>query len=569
MRNLIFTLAVVLAFMQTLTGVDILLEGDDILNEKSIKGVWAEVKNDSNSVVIFEDTLYMMAEREGYFEADIDIAFDDYSVMKIKIESGPLYKFGSVDISLIGSALQEAEIELESEFVNRPATSENIQALLTKSVDIFADNGFPFAQSKIESLEKSDFFVDVALEITSGPFVQIDSLMFQSEKNLSADFMKRKSGLEQGMPFSQTEVENSIARINSLDYMQIEGPPDEKFYNNYNSCLLEYDIEQRGLNRLEGALGYNPGTEQVDGFVFGFLDLSFYNPFGDGKNFFIKWNKPGETSSRIRLSFEYPYPLGIPFETSYEIAQEKFRDLYLSLNAEANISQTFSLNDKLNAGLKWTKVTAQGESFRSIFDSRVYQASVGIALSSFDDRDFDLSGRSFDVRLSYIHKRLYRTKGETPDDNSFNPFKAELGFRLGLQISQLFFADMKASFEGFSEDESLISAAEMIKLGGRETLRGYSEEQFITTRAGWVNLEFGVYQKSQLKGFIFADLGYARLSDIYSSTDEPSFDDEFLFGAGFGFHLFSGQTGLDLNIGWSKDDSFSEGKLYLILDNRF
>jgi len=569
MRYLILTFAAILAFMQPLTGVDICLEGDKILSEKSIQRVWDTIKNDSNSMVIFEDSLYMMAEREGYFEADIDIAFDNDSAIKINIISGPLFKIGSLNLSLIGSALPEAEIELESEFKDRPANSGNIERLLTKSVDIFADNGYPFAQSKIESLEKSDFFVDVGLEITSGPFVQIDSLMFQSEKNLSAEFMKRKSGLKKGMPFSQAEVENSIARINSLDYMQIKAPPDEEFYNNYSSCLLEYNIEQRGLNRLEGALGYNPGTEQVDGFVFGFLDLSFYNPFGDGKNFFIKWNKPGETSSRIRLSFEYPYPWGIPFETSYEIAQEKFRDLYLSLNAEANISQTFSLNDKLNAGFKWTKVTAQGESFRSIFDSRVYQASVGIALSSFDNRDFDISGRSFDVRLSYIHKRLYRTMGETPDDNSFNPFKAELGFRLGLQISRLFFADMKGSFEGFSEDESLISAAEMIKLGGRESLRGYSEEQFITPRAGWVNLEFGVYRQRQLKGFVFADLGYARLSDIYSSTDETSFDDEFLFGAGFGFHLFSGQTGLDLNIGWSKDDSFSEGKLYLILDNRF
>jgi outer membrane protein assembly factor BamA len=518
---------------------------------------------------MFEDSLYVMAEREGYFEADIDMTFDDDSLVRILIISGPLFEIGSVNLRVIGNALPEAEIELESEFVNRPADSENIQALLTESVDIFADNGYPFAQSKIASVKKSDFFVNIVLEITSGPFVQIDSLMFKSEKNLSADFMMRKSGLNKGMPFSQTEVENSIARINSLDYIQIEGLPDEEFYNNYNSCLLEYNIEQRGLNRLEGALGYNPGTEQVDGFVFGFLDLSFYNPFGDGKNFFIKWNKPGETSSRIRLSFEYPYPLGIPFETSYEIAQEKFRDLYLSLNAEANISQIFSLKDKLNAGFKWTKVTAQGETFRSIFDSRVYQASIGIALSSFDDTDFDLSGRSFDVRLSYIHKRLYQTMDVTPDDNSFNPFKAELGLRFGIELYRFFFADAEFNFQGYSEDESLISAAEMIKLGGRETLRGYSEEQFITPRAGWVNLEFGLYQKRQLKGFLFADLGYARLSDIYSSTAEPSFDDEFLFGAGFGFHLFSGQTGLDLNIGWSKDDSFSEGKLYLILDNRF
>jgi len=551
------------------SGVNIVLEGDKIFDRKEASGIWDEIKNDSNNVVMFEDSLYMRAEMKGYFDADISVLIDADSLVMVNVNSGPVYSINSIGFSVIGSSRPEADIELERRFINNPASSENLQAILADAVDVYADNGYPFAQSKIKSMQMTGSDVKIELQMTSGPFVRIDSLLFNSEKDLSAQFMVRKSGLQEGMAFSQKEVENSIIRINSLDYMRVEELPREEFYNNYNSCLLVYDVKQRGLNRLEGALGYNPGTEQIDGFVFGFLDLSFYNPFGDGKNFFLKWNKASETSSRVRMSFEYPYPMGIPFETSIGVEQEKFRNIYLSLNAEANISQTFSLNDRLHAGFKWSKITAQGESFRSIFDSRVYQASLGLTLSSFEDRLMDLSGRSLAVKLSYIHKRLYRTLGIVPDDNSFNPFKAELMLRGGLRIWNLFFADAKGNFAGFSEDERLISPAEMIKLGGRETLRGYSEEQFITPRAGWTNLELGVYQPGQLKAYIFADLGYARLTDIYSEEDSPAFEDEFLFGAGFGFHLFSGQIGLDLNIGWSKNDSFSEGKLYLILDNRF
>jgi outer membrane protein assembly factor BamA len=511
----------------------------------------------------------MRAEKKAYFDAEMDILYKNDSSITIKVNSGSVYIIGSIKFNIIGSSLPETEIELESRFINQAASSENFQALLALAVDLYADNGYPFAQSRINSMQMDNSNVKIELEIATGPYVQIDSLLFISNKDLSAQFMLRRSGLERGIAFSQQEIENSIARLNSLDYMHVEQQPQEQFYNNYNSCLLVYDVEQRGLNRLEGALGYNPGTEQIDGFVFGFLDLSFYNPFGDGKNFFLQWNRPSQTSNRVRVNFEYPYPAGIPFETSLAIEQEKFRDIYLSLNAEINVSQTFSLNDKLQAGFRWSKITAQGESFRSIFDSRVYQASLGLALSSFEDQIMDLSGRSLAVRLSYIHKRLYRTLGITPDDNSFNPFKAELMLRVGVELSSLFFADVKGNFAGFSEDESLISAAEMIKLGGRETLRGYSEEQFITPRAGWTNLEIGVYQKTQLKAYLFADMGYARLTDIYSDQDARDFQDEFLFGAGFGFHLFSGETGLDLNIGWSKDDSFGEGKLYLIVDNRF
>jgi outer membrane protein assembly factor BamA len=550
-------------------GQNITFEGDKIFGRKEVARVWDEIKNDSNNVVMMKDSLYMRADKKGYFDAEINISYKNDSLITINVNSGPVYIIGSIEFNIIGSPLTEPEIELESRFVNQAASSEDFQALLALAVDLYADNGYPFAQSRINSMQRSDASVKIELQITSGPYVQIDSLLFTSEKDLSAQFMLRRSGLQRGMAFSQQEIENSVARLNSLDYMHIEQQPQEEFYNNYNSCLLVYDVEQGGLNRLEGALGYNPGTEQINGFVFGFLDLSFYNPFGDGKNFFLMWNKPSQISSRVKINFEYPYPAGIPFETSLAIEQEKFRDIYLSLNAELNVSQTFSLNDKLQAGFRWSKITAQGESFRSIFDSRVYQASLGLALSSFEDQIMDLSGRSLEVRLSYIHKRLYRTLGITPGENSFNPFKAELVLRGGLELSSLFFADVKGNFAGFSEDESLISAAEMIKLGGRETLRGYSEEQFITPRAGWTNLEFGVYQPGQLKAYVFADMGYARLTDIYSDREAQAFQDEFLFGAGFGFHLFSGQTGLDINIGWSKDDSFSMGKLYLTVDNRF
>ena len=109
----------------------------------------------------------------------------------------------------------------------------------------------------------------------------------------------------------------------------------------------------------------------------------------------------------------------------------------------------------------------------------------------------------------------------------------------------------------------------MIRLGGRHTLRGYSEEQFLTPRAVWSNCEFGVYGQGLFKGYLFADLGYARLSDIYADENIPIYENRFLFGAGFGFKLFSGQTGLDLNVGWSRDDSLAEGKLYMIVENRF
>jgi len=109
----------------------------------------------------------------------------------------------------------------------------------------------------------------------------------------------------------------------------------------------------------------------------------------------------------------------------------------------------------------------------------------------------------------------------------------------------------------------------MYRLGGRRTLRGYAEEQFLTPRAVWVNLELGTFQRSGFKGYLFGDLGYLRLSNLTSSQDGEGFADEFLHGAGFGMRLFSENSGLDFSVGWGEADSFRTGKVYLILENRF
>jgi hemolysin activation/secretion protein len=166
-------------------------------------------------------------------------------------------------------------------------------------------------------------------------------------------------------------------------------------------------------------------------------------------------------------------------------------------------------------------------------------------------------------------KRLYNTLGQEPPDNSFSPFKAAVNLHLGMPFTDLLFGDVRANFEGFSNDESLISPAEMIKLGGRTTLRGYSEQQFLTPRAAWGSLELGLYNRAGFRGYVFSDIAYARLTDIYAESELLQFKNEFLFGAGFGFRIFSGQTGLDFNLGWNKDSNLGQGILYLTLDNRF
>nr|NIP43762.1 hypothetical protein [candidate division Zixibacteria bacterium]NIR64368.1 hypothetical protein [candidate division Zixibacteria bacterium]NIS18003.1 hypothetical protein [candidate division Zixibacteria bacterium]NIS47984.1 hypothetical protein [candidate division Zixibacteria bacterium]NIT54286.1 hypothetical protein [candidate division Zixibacteria bacterium] len=174
MRYLVLTFALIMICGGFSYGQKIIFEGDNIFGHKELALVWDEIKNDSNNVVMMKDSLYMRAEKKGYFDAEINISYKNDSLITINVNSGPVYIIGSIEFNIIGSPLTEAEIELESRFVSKAASSDNFQALLASAVDLYADNGYAFAQSRINSMRMSDASVKIELQITSGPYVQID-----------------------------------------------------------------------------------------------------------------------------------------------------------------------------------------------------------------------------------------------------------------------------------------------------------------------------------------------------------------------------------------------------------
>jgi len=264
----------------------------------------------------------------------------------------------------------------------------------------------------------------------------------------------------------------------------------------------------------------------------------------------------------------YPYPFGSGLEFNLGLSQEQYSSLYIELSTEIEMLYRFSTLNILSLGGSWSRIDARGNDFRSVYDSRFYRGWMGLDLRSFDD-SYDLDGHRLWLKLTYIHKRQYSTLGKTPDDPSKNPFRADIKLRTARTLNGRYFADLVLSFAGFSDDEESISPAEMIHLGGRQTVRGYAEEQFLTPRAMWANLEFGIFQRRFYRAYLFGDLAYARISNIYSGSNLPDFENEFLYGAGLGLKLYSGNTALNLAVGWSRDDNFGQGKLYLIVENIF
>ena len=238
------------------------------------------------------------------------------------------------------------------------------------------------------------------------------------------------------------------------------------------------------------------------------------------------------------------------------------------MTASLELQRAFTPARRLSGGISWSKITPQGETFNDIYHSRIYQSWLGLYWS-VRDNIADLFERSIFIKATYLHKRFYSTKGSQPATNKSDPFLAEFTAKAGLEIFADLYSRLIFNFAGFSEDEDLISPAEMIKLGGRNTVRGYSEEEFVSPRAVWSNLELGFYHRQSFRVYIFSDLAYARMAGIIGQYQAQDFENEFLYGAGLGMRLSAPRTSLDISVAWSRESTFSEGILYLIVGNKF
>ena len=101
-----------------------------------------------------------------------------------------------------------------------------------------------------------------------------------------------------------------------------------------------------------------------------------------------------------------------------------------------------------------------------------------------------------------------------------------------------------------------------LKLGGIESIRGYREEHFRVTRAGWTNLEWRVLLARRSRAFLFLDSG------ILGGTPDggPAF---YPAGYGGGLRVASRVGLIGLDYGLSRGDSPAQGKVHVQMVNEF
>ena len=500
-------------------------------------------------------------------EVDADSAAAD---VFIRVQEGPLIRIGQIRLEgqehLSGRFLENL-MELRPGKIFR---ADLLEADLDRLLTAYENEGYPYSQIRISDLRLTgDDRLDFRLIVQEGPQVRIAAIEPQGNTITRDEVIIREMGIAEGDLYSARDIGRARTRLQRLGFFrrvgEIEVLPGER----PGWIILRVPVEEGRSNRIDGVVGYQPGSEAEEGYFTGLVDLSFRNLMGTGRRVEASWNRRDPLSSRLRFGYQEPWLLGLPVTVGGHVQQINQDSSYAqtSLGLEA----TGYLGQSLVAGVLFgsERVIPDSRGGQGLPRSQTYSLGLRLELDIRDDLLAPRQGGRYATTVQHRFKenRATETYQPTRQDVQSTEFTADLE-----QYRELLRHHILALTVHLGEirsDEEIVPLNEQFKMGGARTLRGYREEQFHGSRIVWANIEYRYMLGRRSWAFLFLDGGhyFYRREDPSSKELQEVSDEKAGYGLGLRVESRLGILGVDYGLG--EGDGLTEGKVHFGVINEF
>jgi outer membrane protein assembly factor BamA len=433
---------------------------------------------------------------------------------------------------------------------------------------VYEAAGYPFAKVTIDSIGFSEapgcYGATIAYKIDEGKQLRISELRIEGNSNTRNSVIVREARLT-GNEYYSEELANRVRnRLERLQLFSSVSTP-ELFVSDKEEGGLLVRVEESNPNRFDGILGYVPSPRAGEsGYFTGLVDLQLRNLFGTARRLSARWFREDRSSQEIGLRYFEPWIASIPLNGEVGFVQRIQDSTYVRRSFD--LSLDFKLNEALAIGAVVSRTNViPSESYGSFVLGESQSTSVGVyvAYDTRNDPITPLSGLYYRTEYDLGSKFVTASMHFQASSNSVRKILLDLDYYLETVSRQIIAAEVHIrDFQSGS-----VELADLYRLGGATTLRGYREGQFLGSRLVWSNLEyrFLVERRSYLYGFFdtgYIDTPVEPLAGL-SGTQQTK------IGYGVGFRLDTKLGLIGVSLGMGEGDTFSTAKLHIRLINVF
>ncbi len=459
---------------------------------------------------------------DGFPLARVDsLAKDTLGVVTVFASRGPRVPVASLAITGASALSEAALLPLFDTRPGQPLDAQKLRADIARVLARYEAEGLGLAQISIQSLHLvrdemgAPAGLALVLQVDEGRAVVLRDVLLPDGVRLRPAFAARLLGVQPGKPLRLFSAETIRARLEGSALFGRVGPP-QLVLNPDGTASLRLDVAEASPGAFDLVLGLlPPDGSRARASLVGSGQLVLLSPFGRGQRYEVRLNRMPGRLSLFDAQAGVPYVLGLPLRLEAAFSGTQQDSTYGAQKYRAGAA--FGQNGRevvVSVSREGVRPGVEGARVQNgqqrVARSQATFAGVGFRIV---DVDAPLSPRrgyrveSLLERGTRRRSRSVETGGATVrEHSSTRQERLTLSARLYRPLGRR--AVAVAGLDGYALRSPLYEEAELFRLGGAATLRGYDESRFRARYALRALAETRLLLDRLSYAFAFFDGGY-------------------------------------------------------------
>jgi len=523
----------------------------------------------------------------GYMDACIETKKSDSAIL-LYISKGIKYEYELKSFNDTANILQ-ADTKNIYNSLNKNITGSVLEKSIHKFLNIYENNGYPFASFYIKPTSLTKKNIQANLIFTAGPQFIIDQVEIIGDAKLRQSYVEYYIGIKKGNYYNESMIITADNKLRQLSFVEIYKPI--QIYFEGTKAKIRIFLNQTRANNFDGVVGLQPDATGKRNFVLtGEFHFQIPNMFNRGVEAAVDYRSFAGNSQDLKAKINIPNFLKSPIGLDATISVLKFDTTYIDLNTQIGFRYQPNPSNYLRVYYEYqnlfllnvdTTIIRQTKILPSFNDLKANNYGINISLRNLDFIANPLKGYSIDAiaqaGLRSLQKNnqindmvLYSKQGDAYhiyDSIKLNTVQYKLNFKSNLYIKLSKYSCVLWSVNTATNFVNHIFQNDMFRIGGLNTIRGFNEQSIFVTSYAISNYEYRYLLSTYSHAVAFVNSAW------YEKKWDKGYNSTILYSVGAGVQLKTGGGILKLfyALGQTAGTPFSaaNGRVHLGYVNNF
>lgn len=527
---------------------------------------------------------------QSYLTAGVsNIRFND-SFCVVKINLGNSYNWIKLSGGNIPEDLFTASGWRQNLFYNQLFNYQIYVHKILQIISYLEQNGYPFAQIKLDSVEVLSDGLSAVLNLDKGDLVKFDTVEIIGDASIKSWYVAKYLGIKKDALYNEQILKRIDARLSQLSYIQTTRPSLIYFVGATAKPVVY--LTNKKSSSIDGIIGFAPSSDNNKNklLITGEANLKLQNLFGTGKGFDLAFRSFLNGSQELKTRMTWPYLARSNIGVDYELNLLKFDTTFLDVKHDLGLQYRFVGSDYVKVFYNIQNTSLLNVDTNSLKITKALPLSNDLTVNFYGlsakvvRYDYYLNPRKgfgFDVSAAVGSKQIIRnptvdaikftqTDGSVKslyDSIKLSSTQYRLLFKGDVFIPLTQRSTIRVEGNFGHVQSSVLFFSELFRLGGIRSLKGFDEQAIFASSYGIINTEIRYLLQQNSHVMLFWNGAWYQ-----NTIRKPTIEDTpYGFGAGLNFETGAGIFSLYYAVGTQFNNSveFNKAKIHFGFVNYF